>query len=170
MKTLSNYMMKESTSRSLNEAAGMTSLASYDEKKVAKLPEYSKNEKDNLKYAPAGFKTFQKKIAEIGCTFEMPFIEMIAIKGRIGAVSYLEIQAPRSSKTNFWLRVNERSCMLGFKEDFLKITMSAQIQPDMIGKDLEDAVAEIKKVSDFVKWYNSQDPAKLFPVLCGRKD
>lgn len=172
MKTLSSYILKESNangqSSPLNEAAGMTSLASYDSDKIWKLPQFPKSEKDAIKFAPAGYKTFQKKLNAIGCTAIMAYIEMYEHQGRIGATACLDISSPRSSKSNFWLRVNEKVCLFGLKEDFLKMSMYAQVQPDLIGKDLDEAVDEIKKVRDFVQWYNAQDPAKLFPVFLSR--
>ena len=43
--------------------------------------------------------------------------------------------------------------------------MYAQIQPELYGKDLDDAVKELVKVKEFVQWFNTQDLASILPLF-----
>lgn len=164
MKTYSNYM-------ALREAvvseSSISTLTALDPANFESYPTTPKSDSEFAKAAKdcPGYKTFEKKLKALGCTAKHAYIVLDLFKDKVGGYSDLEISVPRDSKTNFWFRIDSRGALMGFKEDFLRMSMYAQIQPELHGKDLDDAVKEISKVRDFVQWFNSQDLATILPLF-----
>ncbi len=166
MKTYSNYMVKKDAAVSINESSA-ASLAAVTKEMVKDLPVRTKSESDIRKAAALcpNFKVLEKKLKGIGCSMKNAFIVFDTIGPKVGGYTDFEIVVPRDSKSSFWFRLLENSALTGFKDNFMRLSFYAQIQPDMYGADLDAAVKEITKVRDFVQWFNQQDLASMFPFF-----
>ncbi len=165
MKTYSNYMVQKDTT-AINESS-ITSLQAVTKEMVKDLPVRSRSESDIKKAAALcpNFKVLEKKLKGIGCSMKNAFIVFDTIGPKVGGYTDFEIVVPRDSKSSFWFRILEKGALTGFKDNFMRLSFYAQIQPDMYGADLDAAVKEITKVRDFVQWFNQQDLASMFPFF-----
>lgn len=165
MKTYSSYVAIHESN--IVAESNISTLSAIDSGKFDALPACPKTDAEFAAAAKAcsGYKNLERKVKAIGCSLKHPYIVLNKLQNRIGGYSDLEIVPPRESKTHFWFRVDSRGALTGFKENFLRLSMYAQIQPELYGKDLDDAVKELVKVKEFVQWFNAQDLASILPLF-----